>query len=239
VQASPSLQALPFGAAGFEHWPVAGLHVPATWHWSDAAQTTGFAPAQTPAWQVSVCVHASLSLQAVPSAIAGFEHWPVAGLHVPATWHWSDAVQTTGFAPVHTPLSQVSLCVQASPSLQAVPSAATGFEHCPSAGLHVPATWHWSDAVQTTGFAPVHTPLSQVSLCVQASPSLQAVPSAAAGFEHCPFAGLHVPATWHWSLAVQTTGFAPVQTPVWQVSVCVQASASLHAVPSAAAGFEH
>ncbi|PYM17130.1 MAG: hypothetical protein DMD81_10205 [Candidatus Rokuibacteriota bacterium] len=29
---------------------------------------------------------------------AGFEHTPVAGLQVPARWHWSDAVQTTGFA---------------------------------------------------------------------------------------------------------------------------------------------
>jgi len=47
---------------------------------------TGF-PVHVPPWQVSVCVHASPSLQVVPSAFAGFEHWPVAGLHVPATWH--------------------------------------------------------------------------------------------------------------------------------------------------------
>ena len=97
---------------------------------------------QVPDWQLSLCVQASLSLQAVPSDAFGFEHVPVAGLHVPATWHWSLALQTTGFDPVHVPDSQVSLCVQAFPSLQEVPSAAFGLEHVPVAGLQVPATWH-------------------------------------------------------------------------------------------------
>jgi hypothetical protein len=32
VQALPSLHAVPFGAAGFEHMPVPGLQTPATWH---------------------------------------------------------------------------------------------------------------------------------------------------------------------------------------------------------------
>jgi hypothetical protein len=32
VQALPSLQAVPLGAAGVEHFPVLGLHVPAAWH---------------------------------------------------------------------------------------------------------------------------------------------------------------------------------------------------------------
>ena len=50
-------------------------------------QTTGFDPVQIPAWHVSACVQALLSLHAVPFAAAGFEHAPVAGLHVPATWH--------------------------------------------------------------------------------------------------------------------------------------------------------
>jgi hypothetical protein len=35
------------------------------------------------------------------------------------------------------------------------------------------------------------------------------------------------------------TGFDPVQVPFWQLSVCVQPFASLHAVPFAFAGFEH
>jgi hypothetical protein len=51
--------------------------------------------------------------------------------------------------------------------------------------------------VQTTGFAPVHTPDWQVSVCVQPLPSLQEVSFAAAGLEHVPVDGSHVPATWH------------------------------------------
>src|SRR5436190_325886 len=82
-----------------------------------------------------------------------------------------------GLLPVQKPLLQVAVWVQALPSLQAVPSAFAGFEHVPLAGSQTPATWHWSEAVQTTGLLPVHTPLSQVSVRVQASPSLQAVPS--------------------------------------------------------------
>src|SRR5439155_1035015 len=201
--------------------------VPATWHWSEAVQTTGLLPAQSPLWQVSVCVQALPSLHAVPLLAVGLEHWPVAVLQVPATWHWSEAVQTTGLLPVQSPLWQVSVCVQALPSLHAVPSIVAGFEHAPVAGLQVPATWHWSEAVQTTGLLPVHTPLSQVSVWVQRSPSLQAVPLALGGFEHVPVAGSQLPAVWHWSEAGQTTGLAPVHTPLSQVSVWVQPSPSL------------
>jgi hypothetical protein len=99
----PSLHVVPFAAAGLEHCPVAALQVPAMWHWSDAAQVTGLAPVHAPAWHVSVCVHALPSLQVVPFAAAGLEHCPVAALHVPATWHWSEAVQVTGLLPVHAP----------------------------------------------------------------------------------------------------------------------------------------
>ena len=53
---------------------------------------------------MSVCVHALLSLHAVPFGAAGFEQLPVPELHVPATWHWSLGVHTTGFDPVHTPV---------------------------------------------------------------------------------------------------------------------------------------
>jgi hypothetical protein len=79
-------------------------------------------------------------------------------LHVPAAWHWSDAVHVTGLPPVHVPDWHVSVCVQRLPSLQLVPFATAGFEQVPVAGLHVPAAWHWSDAVHVTGLLPVHTP---------------------------------------------------------------------------------
>src|SRR5439155_376888 len=184
---------------------------------------TGLEPVHVPFSHVSVCVQALPSLQVVPLGAAGLEHCPVDVLHVPATWHWSETVQVTGLEPTQVPLWQVSVCVQALPSLQVVPLAATGLEQVPVEWLHVPATWHWSEAVQTTGLEPVHVPLWQVSVCVQALPSLHAVPFADVGLEHAPVDVLHVPATWHWSEAVQTTGLLPVHTPLWQVSVCVQA----------------
>ena len=83
----PSLQLVPSVAGGFEHVPVAGLHVPATWHWSLAVHVIGLDPVQTPLWHLSVWVQALPSLQLAPSVAGGFEHWPVLGLHVPATWH--------------------------------------------------------------------------------------------------------------------------------------------------------
>jgi len=48
----------------------------------------------------------------------------------------------TGFDPVQVPAWQPSVCVQALPSLQAVPSAKVGFEQAPVAGLQLPAKWH-------------------------------------------------------------------------------------------------
>jgi hypothetical protein len=238
VQASPSLQGVPLAVAGLEQWPVWGSHVPAPWHWSEAAHTTGSPPVHTPLSQVSVWVQASPSLQGVPLAFAGLEQRPVWESHVPASWHWSAAVQTTGLLPVHTPLSHVSVRVQASPSLHGVPFALAGVEQWPVWGSHVPASWHWSEAAQTTGLLPVHTPLSHISVCVQASPSLHGVPLALAGSEQRPVCGSHVPASWHWSAAVHTTGLLPVHTPLSHMSVCVQASPSLHGVPLAFAGSE-
>ena len=138
----PSLHVVPFAATGLEHWPVVASHVPAVWHWSDAAQVTGLLPVHVPAWHVSVCVHALPSLHVVPFAAAGLEHWPVVGLHVPARWHWSDAVQVTGLLPVQVPAWHVSVCVHALPSLHVVPFAATGLEHWPVVASHVPAVWH-------------------------------------------------------------------------------------------------
>ena len=44
----------------------------------------GLAPTQAPAWQVSACVQALLSLQEVPFGFAGFEQMPVAVSQLPA-----------------------------------------------------------------------------------------------------------------------------------------------------------
>src|SRR5215470_4907962 len=87
-------------------------------------------------------------------------------------------------------------------------------------------------AVQTTGFVPVQTPAWQVSVCEQASPSLQALPFALAGLEQGPLAGSQTPASWHWSRATQTTGVPLTQLPAWQVSFCEQTSPTEHSAPS-------
>jgi len=116
-------------------------------------------------------------------------------------------------SPTQTPLWQLSFDVQTFPSLQAMPLAATGFEQTPVAGAHVPTSWHASLAVQTTEFDPTHVPPRQASVVLQPLASLHGPPSGAFGFEQTPVPELHVPARWHASLAVQTTGFPPVQMP--------------------------
>jgi hypothetical protein len=187
--------------------------VPASWHWSLAVHVTGLAPTQLPFWQLSACVHESPSEHVAPSSLAGLEHSPVAGSHVPASWHSSLAAHVTGLAPTHVPPWQVSVCVHRLPSEQAAPLFLAGLVHCPLAGSHTPASWHWSLAAQTTGAAPKHVPAWQVSAWVQALPSLQEVPLVLGGSLHSPVEGLQVPASWHWSLAVQSTGLVPWHTP--------------------------
>src|SRR5438477_328155 len=238
VQALASLHGVPFVAVGLEQLPVAGLHVPATWHWSRAVQVPGLLPTQLPLWQLSVCVQALASLQGVPFVAVGLEQLPVAGLHVPAAWHWSRAVQVTGLLPTQLPLWQVSVCVQALPSVQGVRSVERGVGQVPVAGWHVRAAWHWARAAQVTGLLPTQLSLWQVSVCVLALSSVHGGLFVAVGLEQLPVAGSHVPATWHWSTAAQVTGLLPTQVPLWQVSVCVQALPSVQGVPSALARSE-
>src|SRR5205809_532291 len=82
-----SCQLVPLGLAGSLQAPAAGSQTPAVWHWSAAVHTTGLAPTQAPAWQVSLCVHALASLQLVPLGLAGLLQAPDAGSQVPAVWH--------------------------------------------------------------------------------------------------------------------------------------------------------
>jgi hypothetical protein len=195
VQAFPSLQIVPFGAGGLEHAPVVVLHVPAVWHASEAVHVTGLDPVQAPARQLSVCVQAFPSLQLVPSGAGALEQAPVVGLHVPAVWHSPAAGQVTGLDPLQVPAWQVSVCVHVFPSLQAVPLGATGLEHAPVAGSHVPAVWHSSEAVHVTGFDPAHVPFWQLSAWMQAFPSLQAVPLGCEPVKPCGGHWLAVPPT--------------------------------------------
>ena len=133
VHGSPSSgQVVPSAAFGFEHSPVRGSHVPAVWHASSAPHVFGDAPVQVPAWQVSTVVQPLPSSQVEPFPLIGFEHAPVSGSQVPASWHWSDAAHTIGLAPTHAPApSHVSMRVHASPSLHSVVDGAGGSVHTP------------------------------------------------------------------------------------------------------------
>jgi len=196
-QLFPSKQPVPSGAAGLVHPPVDGSHDPATWQLSLAWQVIGAAPVQAPATHWSTRVQGLPSSHDAPSAAAGLVQAPVEGLQIPAVWQVSDAAQVTGLAPVHMPEAHRSTWVQALLSSQVVPSAAGGLVHAPVEGLHVPATWQASDAVQPTGLAPTHAPATHWSTWVQAFPSLHEVPSATGMLEQTPVVGSHAPATWH------------------------------------------
>src|SRR5207245_304041 len=98
---------------------------------------------------------------------------------------------------------------QALPSLHGAPLGLGGLLQMPVAGLQAPAVWHWSAAVHTTGVAHTQAPASQVSVCVQALPSLHGAPLALAGLRRGRVAGSQAPAVWHWLAAVLARGLAP------------------------------
>jgi hypothetical protein len=77
-------QLVPSVSVGFEHTPP--LHVPAPWQESLAGHALGV-PTHAPLWQVGVSMHASVSVHGVLFARAGLLHWPLAGSHVPGSWH--------------------------------------------------------------------------------------------------------------------------------------------------------
>src|SRR6187401_1134366 len=93
VHTLPSSQTVPSSALGFEQTPVLELQRPTSWHTSSALHTTGLAPLQVPAWQVSVCVHLSPSSQ-LP-VLTGLVQVPVAVSQTPRLWHWSGVGQVT------------------------------------------------------------------------------------------------------------------------------------------------
>jgi hypothetical protein len=92
-------------------------------HWLVAGQLTGV-PVHTPAMQWSLVRHGSLAVHMVLFGAVGFEHVPVEGLHVPATWHWSLAVHVMGSEPTHVPFMHLSICVHGLPSSHIVPLVA-------------------------------------------------------------------------------------------------------------------
>jgi hypothetical protein len=76
----------PSDLAGYVQVPLVASQVPGpVWHWSGALQVMATPAVQTPPLQTSVWVQLLLSLQLVLSGLAGLEHVPVVGSHVPAT----------------------------------------------------------------------------------------------------------------------------------------------------------
>jgi hypothetical protein len=117
-------------------------------------------------------------------------------------WHWDGAEQSLSceqaqllLCGVQVPAWQTSGPVQERPSSQALPVSGV----CTQAPVDVlhEAAWQSSCAVQSTGAEPWQEPAWQVSTVVHALPSLHAMPSPLAGFEHAPFEGLQVPGVWH------------------------------------------
>src|SRR5262249_26144711 len=116
VHGLPSLHAVPSRAVGFEQRPVAGSQVPATWHWSEAPQSTVAPPAQVPPWQLSPTVQALPSSHVLPSATGGWTQ-PSAASHV-------SVVQTLLSSQfIGVPPWQPAAPAQTSPPLQASPSS--------------------------------------------------------------------------------------------------------------------
>lgn len=121
---------------------------------------------------------------------------PVEGSHMPATWQESLAGQFTVLVPVQTPLMQADVDAHRFGLFtHVVPLGAAGLLHWPELGSHVPATWQESLGAHTTGFEPLQAPLWQTYAWLHGLVPPHVVPSVAAGFEHCPLVGSHIPAT--------------------------------------------
>jgi hypothetical protein len=103
--------------------------------------------------------------------------------------------------------------VQRAPSSHVSPDAAGGFEQVPVDGSQEPAVWHASVRAQTTGSLPAQKPDWQVSVRVQAFPSLQPVPLGTGIWKHCPF--LHTSSVHSLPSAAQAipSGFAVATHP--------------------------
>ena len=136
---------------------------------------------------------------------------------------------------MHVPLVQLSFTVQARPSLQDVPSGLNGLLHTPVVVLQVPMFVHGPHWVHTTA-VPLQEPAVHTSFFVHARASLQLVPFVLAGLLHVPL--VHVPALWHWSLAVHTTA-VPLHAPLVHLSLVVHALPSLQLVPLVLVGLLH
>jgi hypothetical protein len=102
-------------------------------------------------------------------------------------------------------------------------------EQLPVVLSHVPAVWHASSGVHTTG-VPVHEPDWQVSVVLHLLPSLHGVPLLTLVCVQ-PVDALHVSVV-HWLLSSQFTGAPGVHVPAKQVHCALHVRLPGHGVPS-------
>ena len=245
--------------------PVAGSQLSSV-HTFPSSQLGAAPPTQAPLEQVSPAVHASPSLH---GAVLFTWAQPVAGSQLSSV-HTLPSSQSGAGPPTQIPLAQVSLAVQASPSLQgavlltcAQPLAGSqlsSVQTLPSSQLGAGPTtqippaqvspvvqeslslqdtvlFRWTQPVAGSQPSSVHTfpssqsvagpttqiPPAQVSLAVQASPSLQ---GAALFVWTQPTAGSQLSSVQAFPSSQFGPG-PPTQTPPLQASSVVQASPSL------------
>ena len=202
VQPSPSSQLLPLGAGALAHWPVPGAQVSTVQGFLSSHTTCLLL--QMPPWQVSPLVHASPSLQLVPSLTGVCEHLPL--LQAPTTQLFALVQSLSWLQPpphplmtlwLHVPLKTAQLSavhaflssqsfwlplqlppVQVSPLVQALPSSQGPLRlvgtHAPLLGSQVPPVHR--PVVAHTLATPAHLPSWHTSLSVHKSPSSQPLP---------------------------------------------------------------
>src|SRR5262245_18156006 len=90
------------------------MHIPIAWKQAlgGVLQATGV-PMQVPPMQIWFAKQPSWRLHIGVPCGGGFEHWPLAGLQMPASWHWSEASQTTGVALTQLPAMHLPFGAQA------------------------------------------------------------------------------------------------------------------------------
>lgn len=166
-QTSPVVQALPSEqAAALLVWthPVAGLH-PSSVQTFESLHAKAAPPTHVPPAQASFVVQAFPSLQG--DVLFVWVH-PVTGLH-PSVVHTLPSSQFGPTPPKHVPPAHVSPVVQALPSSQ---GAVLLVCVQPVAGLQASSV-HTLPSSQLGAGPPRQVPAEQVSLVVQALPSLQ------------------------------------------------------------------
>src|SRR6266849_2358938 len=207
VQAFPSLHGLVLLICVH---PLAGLQASFVQTFPSSQLGAG-PPTQVPPLQVSLVVQAFPSLQGLVLLVCT---QPVAGLQLSSVQTLPSSQLGAG-PPTHAPPAQVSLVVQAFPSLQGL-----GLLTCthPLAGLQLSVVQTFPSSQLGAG-PPTHAPAAQVSLVVQAFPSLQG-----AVLLMCtqPVAGLHESSV-QTLLSLQLGAGPPTHVPPAQVSFVVQA----------------